>query len=124
MVFARNAIVYWIPRSNLKTAAIMFFRFALGDAEAELSRPKVMLIFARYAIALSVFALYILTKQSYLIITLLVCLALYILWAIAKNYKYVKDPQAYFLLPLLQFTSDAAVLSGTSLGVLKRLMDN
>ena len=46
--FERRAIVNWMPRSNFKQAFTMFFRFAYGDAEASIVRPKVVILFARY----------------------------------------------------------------------------
>src|SRR3990167_9709391 len=46
--FAKDAIVYWRPRKNIKEAFIMFYRFAFGDAEAGIIRPKLIFLFARY----------------------------------------------------------------------------
>ena len=47
IVFEKRAVVYWMPRSNIKDAFIMFYRFALGDAEAKIFRPKVFFLFLR-----------------------------------------------------------------------------
>ncbi|MBU3978188.1 hypothetical protein KKE68_00620 [Patescibacteria group bacterium] len=44
----------------------------------------------------------------------------YIAWVIKKNYRYVKNKKAFIFLPLLQFTADAAVILGTTFGLLKR----
>ena len=46
-------------------------------------------------------------------------LVLYLAWAVIKNYKYVKNIQAVFMLPVLQITADMAVMSGTIVGIIK-----
>jgi hypothetical protein len=48
----------------------------------------------------------------------------YILWSINKNYKYVRNPLGFLYLPILQFTSDIAVLSGMSVGFINSLAIN
>ena len=54
--FQENAIVYWTPRKTVKQAFIMFRRFAYGDIEAGIVRPKVVLLFARYIVFLALLA--------------------------------------------------------------------
>ncbi len=122
IVFKKNAFVNWIPRKNLKEAFIMFFRFAFGDAEAGIIRDKVLLIFARYLFYLYLSSLLILNKSFLLLLFIILISAIYILWSIRKNYKYVKSKKACFLLPLLQIVSDFAVLTGTSFGLIKCLL--
>ncbi|MBI5122688.1 glycosyltransferase [Candidatus Roizmanbacteria bacterium] len=125
VVFNGKAIVYWKPRNNLKQAFIMFLRFAYGDAEARILRPKVTLIFMRYILIISLFILYISTKNNYLYPFLYLLLFIYIFWSIAKNYHYVKKWQAFYLLPLIQFTADISVMLGTLMGFLNvRLRKN
>jgi glycosyltransferase involved in cell wall biosynthesis len=121
IVFAKDAIVYWIPRTALKEACIMFFRFAFGDAESGILRDKVVFVYARYILWLYLLILFFLIKSLLILAFIIVCLVLYILWAVKKNYKYVMDPKAYFILPGLQLLSDSAVLVGTTLGLLKLL---
>jgi hypothetical protein len=54
------------------------------------------------------------------LICLLLCLAIiYLVWAIFKNYRYVNEWQAIFILPTLQLVADAAVISGTINGLVK-----
>ncbi|HSW47876.1 MAG TPA: glycosyltransferase [Candidatus Saccharimonadales bacterium] len=118
-VFQKNAFVYWLPRKNLMEAYIMFYRFALGDAEAMMLRPKVGLIFARYLFGILILILAIISKVNVLKVLILILLALYILWAIFKSYKYILDLRAIFILPVLQITSDIAVIVGTTLGLIK-----
>lgn len=119
IVFAKNAIVYWIPRNNLRQSFYMFFRFAYGDSQAGIFRPKVLLIFLRYFLVAVLIILFI-NNRSYIILnTLYLILFIYLFWAIQKNYKYIKDWRAFYILPLLQFTSDVAVLTGTVFGFFK-----
>ncbi len=110
--FAPQAIVGWLPRKDLKSAAWMFLRFAIGDAQAGIFRPKVKNMAIRYYIFLFLF--FINHWFGLLIIP-------YLLWAISKNYKYVKNIGAFFWLPVLQLTSDTCVLFGTLVGLLSRV---
>lgn len=122
IVFAKNAIVSWIPRNTFREAYIMFFRFAYGDIEAHILRSKVILLFARYILALYLIFLCLLYKSilgTFIIFALIVC---YIFWSIMKNYRYVKDYRAFYFLPALQFTADAAVLSGTTVAYIKKII--
>jgi glycosyltransferase involved in cell wall biosynthesis len=97
IVFARKAIVTWIPRSSLKQFFIMIMRFARGDIKAGIVRPKVLTIFMRYM----VFGVLL--------------FGLYLVWAIAKNKRYVK--QGWYYLPVLQVVSDIAVMWGSVQGL-------
>lgn len=115
--FQKNAIVYWKPRSNIRDAFIMFYRFAFGDAEAGIFRPKVGFIFLRYILILVLSMYYMYTENLFIGSVLLILFIVYILWAIIKNYKYVKRIQAVYYLPLFQVISDAAIISGTALGI-------
>ncbi len=121
IVFAKIAIVNWIPRSNLKQAFVMFFRFALGDIQAKLYREKVIYIFLRYILGLYLIFLAVIMRSMFLNIFILSLLFSYIVWSIKKNYKYVNNKQACFYLPLLQFISDAAIMLGTSIGLIQSL---
>ena len=119
IVFQINAIVYWIPRNNLRQAFYMFFRFAYGDAEARIFRPKVIFVFVRYILGLALLIIAFFIKSALILASLLVILILYIAWAVQKNYNYVKNRKVIYFLPLLQFTADFAVISGTVFGLLK-----
>ena len=121
IVFKKSAFVNWLPRKNLKEAFIMFFRFALGDAQARLFREKVIYIFLRYIFVLYLIFLSGIERSIYLYGFILFCFLTYIAWSVWKNYKYVKNFKAIFYLPLLQFTSDFAILTGTTLGFIQSL---
>jgi glycosyltransferase involved in cell wall biosynthesis len=119
--FKKSAIVRWIPRSNLKSAFVMFLRFAIGDAEAGIMREKVLLMFSRYIFVSYFLLLCTIYKSLAGIFLLFVAFFVYLIWAVIKNYKYVSHPDAFFLLPVIQLISDFAVMSGTLLGILKRI---
>lgn len=118
--FEKSAVVYWIPRSNLFQTFKMFYRFALGDIEAGIIRPKVVFIFLRYIIALLFIFVVIKSHSIFILYSIFFILFAYITWAIFKNYKYIRDKSAIFYLPLLQFTSDIAVILGTSVGFISK----
>lgn len=120
IVFERDAIVYWIPVENLKDAFIMFFRFAFGDAEAGIWRPKVIFLFLRYIFGILLFFFAVFSHFLILINFCLLLIALYCFWSIQKNYRYIRDVRGFMVLPFLQFLSDFAVLAGTGVGFLKK----
>lgn len=122
--FQKKAIAYWLPRKTIQQAFKMFFRFALGDSQANIFRDKVVYIFLRYFFAAYLLMLTVIMKSLILNLFIFACLVVYVLWSIRKNYKYVKELPGFIYLPLLQFTSDAAVLTGTSLGLVQKLSLN
>jgi len=121
--FAKDAQVGWLPRTNLRSFTKMIYRFAYGDAEANLFRPKVALIFARYFLLLLllffIFLNYLfkfsLLLSNFWLMVLILFFFSYCLWAIKKNLKYAKT--GWYWLPALQFTSDLAVITGTVTGL-------
>ena len=124
IAFKKDAIVYWIPRDNLRQSFYMFFRFAYGDAEAGIFRPKVLLLFTRYIIGLLLFSFYIISKSTLILDFLFLSLLLYIFWAINKNYKYIHHIGAFTILPMIQLTADLAVITGTVLGIFRLLKND
>ena len=118
--FAKDAIVYWIPRKTFKEAFVMMFRFALGDGEAKILRSKVLLVFARYFLLLYFIFLTLLYQSITPVLLIAAAVIVYVIWAIKKNYKYVKRREGMKILLFLQFIADVAVLSGTALGLVKR----
>ena len=109
--FARDAIVGWYPRKNLKQVAWMFLKFAVSDIYAGIMRPKVKFLILRY------YAFFFLVFLYLPLVTLSLC---YFLWAIVKNYKYVRDWRAIYWLPVLQLTADMMIIFGTVMGLLSR----
>ncbi len=118
--FTPDALVYWIPRSTVKSAFIMFYRFALGDIEAKLLRPKVVLILLRYIFAFLFLLSFLLSPDMHFALLGSGIIFVYIYWSIKKNFRYVQDIRALFLLPFIQVLSDIAVISGTVVGMTKK----
>jgi glycosyltransferase involved in cell wall biosynthesis len=124
--FTKKALVGWLPRKNLISFFIMILRFSFGDAEANILRPKVLLIIARYTIAIILGLIIYLSFISeffqffkiYGFITLLISFFIYCFWAVMKNKKYT--PTGWLWLPILQVSSDIAVIIGTISGSMKK----
>jgi glycosyltransferase involved in cell wall biosynthesis len=119
IAFNEKAIVSWIPRSNLQSFFVMIYRFARGDATFGLRILKVTTVFLRYLFFLSLLMISVAFSEFtwYFLGFFLV----YLLWAILKNYRYVKEWQAFFWLPILQVTADLAVMMGTIKGIFGKL---
>ncbi len=118
IAFAESAIVKWQPPADLSDFSRMIYRFARGDAQAGLWRPKVMLIFARYAVVFVLLLFYCLVYSYAILAVMLVLFSIYATWAIMKNFKYAK--KSWYWLPVLQIVSDLAVMAGTMVGVGER----
>ncbi len=119
IAFAQNAVVAWQPRSNLRDFFYMLFRFARGDAAAGLFRPKVAILFLRYILLLlASLAIAIILEPKFVLKLWVPLGVLYSIWAVDKNVRYV--PKGWLWLPTLQFTADAAVLVGTTIGLFRR----
>lgn len=111
ITIAPKAIVGWYPRKSLKQAAWMFFKFAVTDIYAGILRPKVKFLAIRY---------YIFFFLVFLYWPFIICIFAYLIWAIIKNYKYVRDWRAIYWLPVLQLTADICVILGTTAGLLSK----
>ena len=115
-VVVADAIVYWPQRKNILSAFRQFFLYARGDGMARYFRPSIPFLYARYLFAIFAILLTGYYQNQVLNFFIVFFFFLYIFWAILKNYKYVGNWLAILYLPLLQFTSDFAVLLGTSIG--------
>lgn len=110
IVFAKKAIVKWLPRKTWWEFCVMIFDTARNDVLANTWRPKAGLIFIRYLLGLIIWWIWP-------AVALILVLA-YLIWAVAKNYRYV--PDGWYYLPLLQISADLAVMLGTTVGVLDK----
>lgn len=120
--FQKTAFVFWEPVQNLKKAFRMFYRFAMGDVESKILRPKVTLIFLRYFYFIYLIFIFGIYKNLYSALLIFGSFGIYVIWTIWKNYKYVNNVNAFFYLPVIQFISDIAVMSGSFSGLLKLLL--
>lgn len=92
-----QAIVHWRQAENFR----QFFRMIRGHASGDIQaryQPHVRKIIS-------------IPLRYLLFIFLPWLLPLYFLWPIHKHYHYIKHPLAFIYLPLLQFTSDLAVIT-------------
>jgi glycosyltransferase involved in cell wall biosynthesis len=119
--FVKDAFVYWPQRKNLKEAFKQFFNYAKGDGEAHYVRAQTPFLFARYLLGVVLAIGFLLWHNFPSLVAMLILFVLYLAWSIYKNYKYVKQKKAFYLLPTLQLTSDIAVILGMSIGYLKSL---
>lgn len=113
MEFARKAVVNWTPPQTWGRFLHQVGRFAYGDAQAGILRPKVVSIFLRWAIlilaGLASFKLFV------------AMLSLYALWAFLKNRRYVKSLAGVRILPLMQVATDVVVMGATIWGLLHQI---
>lgn len=119
---AKKAIVFWPQRKNLQETFLQFFMYALGDGKAHYFRKGTPFLFLR--IVLFVVLVILSLAHSEIVYFLAVLIFSYLMWSIAKNYKYVKNKLAFIYLPILQISSDIAVFLGTSIGLIISLKDN
>ena len=119
--FAKDAIVYWPQRKNITEAFTQFFKYARGDGMALYVRQQTPFLFLRYFFGIILIIYLLLSKNLSILYFIILLLILYALWAVYKNYKYVKDWKAIFILPILQYVSDIAVISGMSFGLALRV---
>lgn len=119
---AKHAIANWRQQKNIFQAFKQFYNYAVGDGMAQYFRPQTPFLFLRYVIGLCLLAYALYTNNQVLLVLLVLLFVLYIIWAIGKNYRYVNKSLAFLYLPVLQFTSDIAVLLGTTIGVGKSLV--
>lgn len=116
IAFAKDAIVAWFPRQNLTEFENMIERFAMGDIEANIIRPKVVFLFFRYLLLIVLTRLVLLVSGWREVVSLLLTLfVIYSLWAIQKNSKYLT--KGWYWLPILQVVSDFAVIKGSIRGL-------
>jgi len=111
MVFTPRAKVGWIPSKTCGEFARTIYRFARGDAYAGLWRPKVILIFVRYLLGLTLLLIGLLSHLSVLILLLTLAVLCYLAWAVLKNFSYAK--KGWYYLPILQVMTDILVILGS-----------
>lgn len=114
----KAAFVYWPQRKNLLEAFRQFYSYAKGDGRARYHRKSTPLLYARAFMFALLAILFVVIKSQILMMALLTLIALYFVWAIMKNFKYIKSAQALVFLPLLQLVSDIAVFLGMTFGLI------
>lgn len=111
---AKEAVVSWEQQRTLKSAFWQLFGYAKGDVEAGYTPHvrKILFVWIRYLLGL-----YFLLRFPLL---LFLVVPQYLAWVIGKGHAFVKDRRALLLLPLLQLTADAAMMSGSLVGLINR----
>lgn len=124
IVVEPKALVTWPQKETFPGAARQFFWYARGDGQARYIRPHTPFLFLRYGIAglLFVIAARVPLVWPWLWAGLALYITLYIIWAIYKNYYYVRKPAACVILPTLQFVADIAVMTGMMIGTMDRML--
>jgi len=117
----KEAFVYWAQRKNFFQAFKQFFKYAIGDGQAHYIRKQTPFLFIRYFVGLMLLLGFVIWNNFLSLIILILLIFSYLSWSIFKNYKYINKKQAIYYLPLLQVTSDIAVITGMIYGFLKSL---
>ncbi len=115
----KSALVYWPQKSTYIAAFRQFFGYAKGDGEALYIRSQTPLLYLRYFLGLLILVNFISTKNIFALYLFILIHIFYALWAVAKNYRYVRHARAFYILPILQYVADVAVLSGMTLGIVR-----
>ena len=99
LIVKPNAIVYWQMVTNLKAYFQQIKNYARGDIKARYKPhlKKILSVFIRYILFTGFPPAFI----------------LYLFWPIFKHFQYVKHPLAFVYLPLIQLTTDLAIISAT-----------
>lgn len=113
-MFKKDAIVHWEQKKTFKEAFWQLHGYARGDLLANYQPhvKKIVFVWIRYLIVFW-FAPFFPWVMLFFAIQ-------YLGWVIGKGYPYVKDKRALIYLPLLQLTSDLAVMSGSIAGYIER----
>jgi GT2 family glycosyltransferase len=109
----KEALVDWEMPQTWKEAIKKFYYYAKGDGQIGIKTHnlKIISIYLRYLLGLGILALGGLRVLGGLI-------GVYLLWAVWKNYRFIKSWQAVFILPAMQIISDFAVMTGFLIGCL------
>ena len=127
--FSKNAVVKWEVPKNLNESFKKFFRYSKGDAQTRIwwhpekkfgtHNIKIMFIYFRYLVA--VLFLFLSLNHIIFLKILIVLFLLYLTWAAFKNYFKVERKSALIFSPLIQVSSDIAIMFGFAFGVINKL---
>jgi glycosyltransferase involved in cell wall biosynthesis len=107
LVVQPRALVYWNHYQGIKKFFYQIRNYARGDVEAGYAPHlyKIITVYARYLLFAVINPLFF----------------VYLFWPIRKHYKYVKSPLAIFTLPMFQVLTDAGIILGSLIGLVKRV---
>jgi len=122
--FASKAVVYWPQRKTFKSIYKQFFNYATGDGQAFFSpyqthSLKISLIYFRYFLALDFLVLAF--RHPVFGKILILGFLFYVFCSMVKHFNEVKEIRALYLLPLIRFLADFAIMAGTVKGILRAI---
>ena len=96
LVVKTDAIIYWQMVTNLKDYFSQIKNYASGDIKAKYKPHlvKILSVFIRYLF-------FIIFPSTFI---------LYLFWPIIKHFHFVKHPLAFIYLPIIQLTTDLAIV--------------
>ena len=126
MVFVPEAVVYFRPRSDLRSFAMQYYRYARGDGKADLWRARHLVRYATYLLALpAILALAVRYSPAWL--GLLVAGAAAMLLTpykrLGRQLRSLSLPErvaAVLWVPIIRLSGDLAKMAGYPVGVLWR----
>lgn len=130
-VRVKDALVDWEVPNSLWVGIKKFYVYAKGDVQAGIwwhptqrvstHNLKIASIFIRYLIGAILIVLSI--DYNWLLYIVFFGFFFYLFWSVWKMRDVATDYRTRLWLPIVQITSDIAVISGTTLGLLKSLWD-
>lgn len=127
-VRVKSALVYWEIPDSLWEGLKKFYTYAKGDAQTGIwwnpgqrfstHNLKISSVYARYGLGFLLLLLSI--KFIGLRIPLVMLVTLYLLWSVWKMRDVVSDWKARAWLPVIQLSSDFAVMTGFLAGALSK----
>ena len=119
IVRVKKAVVKWEVPRDLITSLKKFFFYSRGDAQSgnylTLHNLKVITIFARYVLFISLLFLSILNNSFTTVFVF--TFGLYLIWSVYKHHRFVKRWKGRFYTAIIQIASDFAVMTGFLTGV-------
>ena len=125
----KDAIVYWGMPKTLTEALAKFYYYAKGDAQAGIwwhpsqrmstHNVKISSVFTRYILGLVMLLFSFRFPQ--LLPVLILGFGVYLVWSIWKMRDIVTDREARIWLPIIQVSSDLAIMIGFMRGLLTKI---
>ena len=125
--FAPRALVYFRPRSNLRSFFLQYYRYARGDGKANLWPKRHAVRYLAYLVFLPVFLLAAWRHSSLWLLALLAGSAVYTFQPYRRLGRATRDlPRsqklyAVALVPLIRLVGDVAKMLGYPVGCIWRL---
>lgn len=126
----KNAIVEWGMPDSIFEFEKKIYDYAKWDAQYGIwwhptqrfasHNIKVLLIFSRYIFGIVLLTLWLNGNSTSLLLLLITLFMLYLIYPIYKGYDVIKDWKGRLWLPVIQISSDFAVMIGFVSGIIKK----